>query len=121
MNNNINETARKIARMGSANLRELETALMENGIVGTLYKTNTDSIFEEDKKCTLFLRKSGNLKLRLMKVINEEFGLGLREAKYFVNSAPCVLKENMDNDRAEEIAMAIRKETDAKIEIHYHE
>lgn len=116
MNDNMKETARKIARMNSAALRELETALMEYGIVATLYNTNTDSIFEEEK-CTLFLRKSGSLKLRLVKVIKEQFGLGLREGKDFVDCAPCVLEENMDYDRAEEIAMVIREETNAIIEI----
>lgn len=121
MKTNVRDIARKIARLSKADLSELETALMENGVVGTLYRTNTDSIFETDKKCALFLRSTGNLKLALVKSIKEQFGLGLREAKNFVDSAPCVLTENMDEERAEEIRETIMAETDAKIEIHYHE
>lgn len=104
MKDNIKEIARKIARLSKFDISELEAALLNNGISATLYRFSPiNSIWDEEKTYNLFLRKTGDRKLMLLKRIKEELGLGLREAKQIVDSAPCVVLENTSIERAEEL------------------
>jgi large subunit ribosomal protein L7/L12 len=49
------------------------------------------------------LTNAGNNKIQVIKVVREITGLGLKEAKDFVESLPKVVKENISKEQAEEI------------------
>jgi large subunit ribosomal protein L7/L12 len=49
------------------------------------------------------LANAGSNKIQVIKVVREITGLGLKEAKDFVDGAPKAVKENVPKDQAEEI------------------
>ena len=55
-------------------------------------------------------------KIKVIKVVREITGLGLAEAKAFVESAPKALKEGVAKDEAEEIKKKV-EEAGAKVEL----
>lgn len=117
MKDNVKEIARKMARMSSSDLNDLSTALMQNGISATLYRFSpVNSMWDEEKTYNLFLRKTGYRKLLLVKTLKEELGIGLKEAKNIVDSAPCVVLENTTLERAESLKEAL-DECEAMTEI----
>ena len=71
---------------------------------------------EEKTEFTPVLADFGAKKLDVIKVIRELTGLGLKEAKEFVESAPKAVKENISKDEAEAIKTK-REEAGAKVEI----
>ena len=111
MKDHIKETARKIARMSSSDLDELQTALMEHGISATMYRFSpVISIWDEKSDtCNLYLRRTGDRKLQLVKSIKEMFGLGLKDAKFLVDDAPCFLKKNINREDAETIKNSLNE------------
>ena len=82
---------------------------MENGIVATIYRFSpTISIWDEkNDTCNLYLRRTGDRKLLLVKSIKEAFGLGLRDAKFIVDDAPCFIKKNVPREKAEAIRIEL--------------
>jgi len=52
---------------------------------------------------TVMLTNAGANKIQVIKVIREITGLGLKEAKDFVDSVPKAIKENIPKEQAEEI------------------
>lgn len=71
---------------------------------------------EEKTEFTPVLADFGAKKLDVIKVIRELTGLGLKEAKEFVESAPKAVKENVSKDEAEAIKTKL-EEAGAKVEI----
>lgn len=55
-------------------------------------------------------------KIKVIKVVREQLGLGLKEAKELVDGAPSTLKEGIAKEDAEKLAAAF-KELGAEIEI----
>ena len=55
-------------------------------------------------------------KIKVIKVVREITGLGLAEAKAFVESAPKALKEGVSKDEAEELKKKV-EEAGAKVEL----
>ena len=62
------------------------------------------------------LTEIGPNKIPVIKVVRELTGLGLKEAKDLVDSAPKAVKEGVDKDEAEKIKAAL-EEQGAKVEI----
>ncbi len=62
---------------------------------------------DEKTSFTVELTAAGEQKVAVIKVIKEALALGLAEAKGFVDSAPKVLKEDMDKAGAEELKAKI--------------
>jgi len=58
---------------------------------------------EEQDSFTVELADVGGQKIQVIKVVKEVLGLGLKEAKDLVDSAPSVLKEGVKKEEAEEI------------------
>jgi len=102
----INKLAREIGSLDSNEINELSSALLEHNISATMYRFGG---IQTDIKtsATVFLRKTGDRKLLLLKTIKEELGLGLREAKAVVDAAPCVVLENTSIERAESLKEAL--------------
>ncbi len=71
---------------------------------------------EEQTEFTVVLAEAGAEKIKVIKVVRELTGLGLKEAKDLVDGAPKAIKEGVSKQEAEEIAAKF-KETGAKIEI----
>ena len=57
----------------------------------------------EQSEFTVELTDAGAQKIQVIKAVKEALGLGLKEAKDLVDSAPAVLKEKMKKEEAEEL------------------
>lgn len=71
---------------------------------------------EEKSTYTVVLAAAGEQKIAVMKVVKEVLGLGLKEAKDLVDSAPATLKDGMKKEEAEELKKKI-EEAGGKIEL----
>ena len=71
---------------------------------------------EEQTEFTVVLKEVGAEKIKVIKVVREITGLGLKEAKELVDGAPKNVKENVDKAAAEEIDAKL-KEVGATCEI----
>lgn len=71
---------------------------------------------EEQTEFNVVLAEAGAEKIKVIKVVREITGLGLKEAKDLVDGAPKPIKEAVSKQEADEIAAKF-KETGAKIEI----
>ena len=58
---------------------------------------------EEKTEFDVELTDVGASKVKVIKVVREATGLGLKEAKELVDSAPKVVKEQLDKDAAEDL------------------
>ena len=58
----------------------------------------------------------GDSKIKVIKVVREITGLGLKEAKELVDGAPSVIKEDVEKEEAEDIKAKL-EEVGAKVEI----
>ena len=69
---------------------------------------------EEKTEFDVELTEIGASKVKVIKVVREATGLGLKEAKDKVDSAPCVIKEAVDKDTAEDLKKKL-EEAGAKV------
>ena len=58
---------------------------------------------EEKTEFDAILKEAGSEKIKVIKVIRELTGLGLKEAKEFVEAAPKTIKEAVSKDEAKKI------------------
>ena len=58
---------------------------------------------EEQTEFNVMLNSIGDKKINVIKAVREVTSLGLKEAKELVESAPCVVKESVSKDEAEEV------------------
>ncbi|MCG9894292.1 MAG: 50S ribosomal protein L7/L12 [Fimbriimonadaceae bacterium] len=71
---------------------------------------------EEKTEFDLILAEAGAQKLQVIKVVKEALGLGLKEAKELVDSAPKPVLEGVSKDKAEELKAKL-DEAGAKTEL----
>ena len=71
---------------------------------------------EEKSSFDVILASAGDKKIQVIKVVRELTGLGLKEAKDLVDSAPKPLKEGVSKEQAEEIKAKI-EEAGGSVEI----
>ena len=71
---------------------------------------------EEKTSFDVVLAEVGGAKLAVVKAVKEACGLGLKEAKDLVDSAPSTLKEGLSKNEAENLKKAI-EEAGAKVEL----
>lgn len=71
---------------------------------------------EEKTEFDVILTAVGDKKIEVLKVVREVTGLGLKEAKDLVDSAPKPLKEKVKKEEAEEMKKKLEA-TGAKVEI----
>jgi large subunit ribosomal protein L7/L12 len=71
---------------------------------------------EEKTEFTVVLKSAGANKINVIKVVREITGLGLKEAKDLVESAPKPVKEGIPKEEAEKIAKKLQ-EVGAEVEI----
>ncbi len=68
------------------------------------------------EEVTVILASAGNNKIQVLKALREVTGLGLKEAKELVDTAPKPVKENIKKEEAETIKKKLEAEG-AKVEI----
>ena len=71
---------------------------------------------EEKTEFDVVLKAAGASKLNVIKVVREITGLGLKDAKDLVESAPKAIKEGVAKDEAEKIAEQL-KAAGAEVEV----
>ncbi len=71
---------------------------------------------EEKTEFDVVLKNAGAEKIKVIKVVRELTGLGLKEAKDLVDGAPNTVKEGASKEDAEKIAAQL-KEAGAEIEL----
>ncbi|MFD2910095.1 50S ribosomal protein L7/L12 [Flavobacterium ardleyense] len=70
----------------------------------------------EQTEFTVMLKEAGSSKLAVVKAVKELTGLGLKEAKDLVDSAPAAVKEGVSKDEAEGLKKAL-EEAGAVVEL----
>jgi large subunit ribosomal protein L7/L12 len=68
-----------------------------------------EAAVEEQTEFTVELTEIGTDKIKVIKVIREITGLGLKEAKDLVDSAPSIVKDGIEKPEAEGIAKQIEE------------
>lgn len=63
-----------------------------------------DAAAEEASEVSVILKSAGGNKIAVLKEVRAVTGLGLKEAKELVDAAPKAIMENVDKDKAKEIA-----------------
>jgi large subunit ribosomal protein L7/L12 len=58
---------------------------------------------EEQSEFTVVLKEIGDQKIKVIKVVREITGLGLKDAKDLVDKAPSNIKENVEKEEADDI------------------
>lgn len=76
-------------------------------------KKNEDN---PETKFNVILKSAGASKVQIVKLISDSFGIGLKEAKDLVDSAPITIKENIDKETAEDIKKQL-EDAGATVEI----
>jgi len=71
---------------------------------------------EEQTEFDVILKAPGSSKLAVVKLVKELTGLGLKEAKGVVDSAPAPVKEGVSKDEAEGIKKSL-EEAGAEVEL----
>ena len=71
---------------------------------------------EEKTDFDVVLKSAGANKLKVIKLVKELTGLGLKDAKTLVEGAPATIKEGLSKDEAENLKKAI-EEAGAKVEL----
>ena len=71
---------------------------------------------EEKTEFDVILAEAGAEKIKVIKVVREITGLGLKEAKDLVDGAPKPIKEGVSKDEAEELKKKL-EEAGAKVEL----
>ena len=75
-----------------------------------------DDAADEKSEFDVVLKAPGGSKLQVVKAVKELTGLGLKEAKEIVDSAPKAVKEGVGKDEAEGIKKAL-EEAGAEVEL----
>ena len=78
--------------------------------------TDGDAAGEEKSSFDIVLAAAGQSKISVIKVVRELSGLGLKEAKELVDSAPKAVKEGVTKDEAETIKSQL-EEAGATVEL----
>ncbi|KAA6301999.1 MAG: 50S ribosomal protein L7/L12 [Candidatus Ordinivivax streblomastigis] len=73
-------------------------------------------VVEEKSSFDVILKGAGANKLAIVKLVKELTGLGLKEAKDIVDSAPAPLKEGIAKDEAEALKKSL-EEAGAEVEL----
>ena len=71
---------------------------------------------EEQTEFDVILKAAGQSKLAVVKLVKELTGLGLKEAKGVVDSAPAPIKEGISKDEAEGLKKSL-EEAGAEVEL----
>ena len=114
----IQEIIDAVKELTILELNELVTACEEefgvSAAAGVMVAAGPAAAAEEKTEFDVELTEAGAEKIKVIKVVREITGLGLKEAKEAVDGAPKVLKEGVAKDEAESIKAKL-EEVGAKV------
>ena len=123
---NLKDFAEQLVSLSVKDVNELATILKdEYGIepaaaaaaVAVAGPTGGDADSGDEKtEFDVIIKSAGAAKLQVVKAVKELTGLGLKEAKDIVDSAPKAVKEGVGKDEAEGIKKAL-EEAGAEVEL----
>jgi large subunit ribosomal protein L7/L12 len=126
MSTNIEALVEQISGMTALELGELKTALEDKFGVTAAAPMGMPMMMaagdapaaavEEQTEFDVILVEAGASKLNVIKVVREATGLGLKEAKDLVDSAPKPIKEGLGKEAAEELKKKL-EDAGAKVEL----
>ena len=104
----IEELIEKIDSLTVAELAELVKAIEEKYGVSAVAAAapaagGAVAAAEEKSSFNVVLKEAGDQKIKVIKVVREATGLGLKEAKDLVDGAPKTIKEGLNKDEAEDL------------------
>ena len=95
-------------------VKAVEDEFGVSAAAGVVVAAGTAAAGEETTECDVELTEAGAEKVKVIKVVREITGLGLKEAKDAVEAAPKVIKEAAAKAEAEEIKKKL-EEVGAKV------
>lgn len=124
MSEKIAEIVEKIKVLTLVEAAELKTALEEEFgvtaaapvVMGGAVAGAAAPVAEEKTEFDVILAGVGDKKINVIKVVRVHTGLGLKEAKDLVDSAPKPVKEGVSKDEAEKIKKEL-EEAGATVEL----
>ncbi|HET56048.1 MAG TPA: 50S ribosomal protein L7/L12 [Ignavibacteria bacterium] len=124
MSEKIAEIVEKIKGLTLVEAAELKTALEEEFgvtaaapvIMGGAVAGGAAPAVEEKTEFDVILAGVGDKKINVIKVVRAHTGLGLKEAKDLVDSAPKPVKEGVSKDEAEKVKKEL-EEAGATVEL----
>ena len=96
----------EIKKMTVVELADLVKAIEEEfgvSAVAAAAPAAAGAAAEEKTSFNVVLKEAGDQKIKVIKVVRDATGLGLKEAKELVDGAPKTVKENVSKDEAEEL------------------
>ncbi len=111
-----------IAEMSVLDVAELVSAMEEKfgvsaaAAVAVAGGADAGAAAEEQTEFDVILTSAGEKKVNVIKAVRAATGLGLKEAKGVVDSAPSAVKEGISKDEAEELKKAL-EDAGAAVEV----
>ena len=105
---NKEEMIEEIKKMTVVELSELVKAIEEEfgvsaGAAAAPAAGAAGAAAEEKTSFNVVLASAGDQKIKVIKVVRDATGLGLKEAKELVDGAPKTVKENVSKEEAEDL------------------
>jgi large subunit ribosomal protein L7/L12 len=94
----------------------IEPAAAAVAVAGPVAGGAEGSAVAEKTEFDVILKAPGGAKLQIVKLVKELTGLGLKEAKALVDSAPAPMKEGVSKDEAESLKSQL-EEAGAEVEL----
>jgi large subunit ribosomal protein L7/L12 len=121
----LKDFAEKLVNLTVKEVNELATILKDEygiepaaavAIAGPAAGGGDADAVEEQTEFDVILKAAGGSKLAVVKLVKELTGLGLKEAKGIVDSAPAPVKEGVSKDEAEALKASL-EEAGAEVEL----
>jgi large subunit ribosomal protein L7/L12 len=114
----VNLTVKEVNELADILKNEygIEPAAAAVAVAGPVAGAAGGEVVEEKSEFDVVLTSAGASKLAVVKLVKELTGLGLKEAKDLVDSAPSPLKEGVAKDEAEALKKSL-EEAGAEVEL----
>ncbi|MGS2740501.1 50S ribosomal protein L7/L12 [Sinomicrobium sp. M5D2P17] len=114
----VNLTVKEVNELADILKEEygIEPAAAAVAVAGGAAAAGGGEAAEEKTEFDVILKAAGGSKLAVVKLVKELTGLGLKEAKEIVDSAPKAIKEGISKDEAEGIKSSL-EEAGAEVEL----
>ena len=111
----IKDFAEKLVNLSVKEVNELANILKDEYGIEPAAAGGADQA-EEKSEFDIILKAAGGSKLQVVKAVKELTGLGLKEAKEIVDSAPKAVKEGVSKEEAEGVKKAL-EDAGAEVEL----
>ena len=114
----VNLTVKEVNELADILKEEygIEPAAAAVAVAGGAAGGGAEEAAEEKSEFDVILKSAGASKLAVVKLVKELTGLGLKDAKEIVDSAPKAVKEGVSKDEAEGIQKSL-EEAGAEVEL----